>query len=192
MHGANCNSDHSPVFCRMHVKLKCLKKSKSGLKYQLDMLKKDQNIKPQFSKSVQNKFEMPQEVTSAEEKLNLLRESIEKSLHEHVPVKTRKEHKKWMTQEILELMDERRMLKSNSTLHQELSKVIRKKFNEAKEIWLRKRCSQIKANSLDNCTKKMHDEIRKLSGKRKSSPQGRCIRVVDGSTPTDSNEILNI
>ena len=153
--------------------------------------KKRSNIKSQFSISVQNKFEMLQEVTSAEEKLNLLRESIEKSLHDPVPVKTRKEHKKWMTQEILELMDERRMLKSNSTLYQELNKVIRKKYNEAKEMWLSKKCSQIEANSLKNCTKKMHDEIRELSGKRKSSPQGRCIRAVDGSMLTDRNDILN-
>ena len=64
--GANCNSDHNPVLCRMQIKLKCLKKLKSGPKYQLDMLRKDQNIKSQFSISVQNKFEMLQEVTSAE------------------------------------------------------------------------------------------------------------------------------
>ena len=47
-------------------------------------------------------------------------------------------------------------------------------------MWLSKKCSQIEANSLKNCTK-MHDEIRELTGKRKSIPQGRCIRAVDGS-----------
>ena len=73
MPGADCNSDHNPVLCRMQIKLKCFEKSKSGPKYQLDMLRNDQNIKSQFSISVQNKFEMLREVTSAEEKLNLLR-----------------------------------------------------------------------------------------------------------------------
>ena len=103
------------------------------------MLRKDQNIKSQFSISVQNEFEMLEEATSAEEKLNLLRESIEKPLHEHVPVKTRKEHKKWMTQEILELMEERRMLKSNSTLYQELNKVL------GKSVIRQKRCGLAKS-----------------------------------------------
>ena len=83
------------------------------------------------------------------------------------------------------------MLKSNGTLYKELNKVIRKMCNEAKEMWLSKRCSQIEANSSKNCTKKMHDEIRELTGKRKSSPQGRCIRAVDGSMLTDRNDILN-
>ena len=161
--------------CRMQIQLKCLKKSKSGPKYQLDILRKDQNIKSQFSVSVQNKFEKLQEVTSAEDMLNLLRESIEKSLHEHVPAKTRKEHKKWMTQEILELMDERRMLKSNSTLYKELNKVIGKKCNEAKEMWLSKKCSQIAANSLKNCTKKMHGEIRELTGTRNQVHEGDAL-----------------
>ena len=79
MTSAYCNSDHNPVLCRMQIKLKCLKKSKSGTKYQLDMLRKDQNIKSQFSISVQNEFEMIQEATSAEEKLNLLRERVLKN-----------------------------------------------------------------------------------------------------------------
>ena len=37
----------------------------------------------------------------------------------------------------------------------------------------------------------MHDEIRELTGKRKSSPQGRCIRAVDGSMLTHRNGILH-
>ena len=83
MLGADCNSYHNPVLCRMVIKLKCLKKSKSGFKYQLEILRKDQNIKSPFSVFVQNKFDMLEEVTSAEKKLNLLKESIEQSLHEH-------------------------------------------------------------------------------------------------------------
>ena len=88
--GVDCKSDHSSVLCCMKIKLKCWKISKSGFKYQLDILRTDQNIKSQFSISVQNKCEIPQEVISAEEKLNLLKESIEKSLHEYIPIKTRK------------------------------------------------------------------------------------------------------
>ena len=33
----------------------------------------------------------------------------------------------------------------------------------------------------------MHDEIIELTGNRKSNPQGRCIRAVDGSMLTDRN-----
>ena len=111
----------------MRIKLKCLKKPKTCPKYQLDKLRKDQNIKKKFSISVQNKFEILQEVTSAEEKLNLLKESIEKSPQEHVPVKPRKEHKKWMTQKILDMINGRRTSKGNDNQHKELNKEIRNK-----------------------------------------------------------------
>ena len=60
------------------------------------------------------------------------------------------------------------MLKSNNTQYQELNKMIRKKCNEAEEIWLSNKCSQIEANSLQNFTKDMHGEIRELTVKRKS------------------------
>ena len=59
-----------------------------------------------------------------------------------------------------------------------------------KEIWLNNKCAQIEANSR-YCTKDMHDEIRKLTGKRKSCPQNGCIRAEDGSMLTDRIEILN-
>ena len=36
----------------------------------------------------------------------------------------------------------------------------------------------------------MFDEIRELTGKRKSCPQSGCIRAKDGSMLTDRNDIL--
>ena len=174
----------------MRIRLKCLKKPKNCPKYQLDKLRRDQSIKTKFSISVQNKFEILREVTSTEGKLILLKKSIEKSLQEHVPVKPRKEHRKWMTQEILDLMNERRTSKGNDIQYKELNKEIRNKCNEAKEIWLNNKCAQIEANSR-YCTKDMHDEIRELTGKRKSCPQNGCIRTNDGSMLTDRNEILD-
>ena len=63
--------------------------------------------------------------------------------------------------------------------------MIRKKCNEAEQIWLSNKCSQIEANSLQNFTKDMHDEIRELTVKRKLCPPGKFIKAVDGSMLTD-------
>jgi len=57
---------------------------------------------------VQNKFEILEQVTTAEEKWSQLKECIQDTLEEHVPKRPKKEHKKCMTQNILDLMDERR------------------------------------------------------------------------------------
>ena len=105
-------------------------------------------------------------------------------------MKPTKEHKKWITQGILDLMNERRTSKGGNDQYKELNKVIRNKCNEAKEIWLNNKCAQIEANSRF-CTKDMHDEIRELTGKRKSCLKSGCIRAKDGSMLTDRNEILD-
>ena len=93
------------------------------------------------------------------------------------PVKTRKEHKHWMTQEILELMDERKMLKSSNTQYQELIKVIRKKCNEAKEIWLSNKCSQIETNSLK--TNKAESPCAAWRVKGKTSNKSTLLNIWD-------------
>lgn len=41
---------------------------------------------------------------TAEEKWEQFKKCIQESLQEHVPLKPRKEHKKWMTQDLLDLM----------------------------------------------------------------------------------------
>ena len=92
----------------MKIRLKYRKKRKSPPKLQLDSLRKDENIKTQYAITVKNRFEGLQEVTTAEEKWDKLRDGIQVSLQEHVPPKPRKAHKKWVMQDILNLMEKRR------------------------------------------------------------------------------------
>ena len=49
-----------------------------------------------------------------------------------IPKKAKKEHKKWMNKEILELMEERRKSKSDQVKYKMLNKEVKKKCNEAK------------------------------------------------------------
>ena len=76
-------------------KLKCLQKSKSGFKYQLDIQRKDQSIKSPFSVLVKNKVEILEEINSAEEKVNLFKECIEQSIHEHSRKNKNRTQKHW-------------------------------------------------------------------------------------------------
>ena len=50
-----------------------------------------------------------------------------------IPKKAKKEHKKLMNKEILELMEERRKSKSDQVKYKMLNKEVKKKCNEAKE-----------------------------------------------------------
>ena len=71
------------------------------------LLRKDHVLRKQYAVAVQNKFEILEQVTTAEEKWSQLKVCIQDALEEHVPKRPKKEHKKWMTQNVLDLMDER-------------------------------------------------------------------------------------
>ena len=55
----------------------------------------------------------------------------------------RKAKQKWMTGEILDLMDERRRSKGNKDEYERLHKEVRRKCNEAKETWLDQKCREV-------------------------------------------------
>ena len=59
-----------------------------------------------------------------------------KSAKELIPLTKRKEDKKWMTPEILDLMEERRKAKADKQNYRELDKQVKKRCHEAKEHWI--------------------------------------------------------
>ena len=65
----------------------------------------------------------------AEERWQMMKENMLESAKEHMPVTKRK----WMTSEILDLMEERRKAKSDEQKYRELDNQVEKKCNEAKE-----------------------------------------------------------
>ena len=106
---------------------------------------------------------------------------------EKIPKKCRKENKKWITDEILNLMEERRQSKSNKTKYKMLAKQIKKKCNEAKEKWLNEQCLEIEAKQ-NRDSKYIHEKIKEVSGKRGISNTG-CIKSKDGNILMDKDEV---
>ena len=65
-----------------------------------------------------------------------MKESIQETAGELIPETNRKEHKSWMTEDILNLMEERRKAKNDDNLYNRINKTIRNNCNEAKEQWI--------------------------------------------------------
>ncbi|GFS11704.1 craniofacial development protein 2-like [Elysia marginata] len=78
MPGADCGSDHNPVVCKVHAKLKALKKPKHQMKYNLKALNKDPDLRNKFTIKVKNKFEVLEASTAEERKWEILKDSIER------------------------------------------------------------------------------------------------------------------
>ena len=63
----------------------------------------------------------------------MLKESIQQSSKENIPSVTRTRHKKWMTNEILQLMDERRRKKENIEEYKQINSKIKDMCTNAKQ-----------------------------------------------------------
>ena len=127
MPGADCGSDHIPVVGTMKIKLnKRLKRTNSAPKLKLNMLENDEKM-IKYSISVKNIFNALGQLARAEERWQMFKESMLESEKEHIPVAKRKEDKKWMTPEVLDLMEERRKAKADIQNYRELHTQVKKR-----------------------------------------------------------------
>ena len=94
-----------------------------------------------------------------DEKWEHLKESITQAAEETIPKSQRKAKKKWMNDDILKMMDERRNSKQDRVAYKALNKQIMTKCNEAKEKWLNEQCDDIEKNHKHD-SMSMHARIR--------------------------------
>ena len=131
MPGADYDSDHAPVLCKLLVKLRKLKKPQLQTKFNIMKLKPDKELKDQFVIEVKNRFDGLAELTEAEELFEKMKESLNEVMADKVPKMQKKQHKKWMTEEILNLLEDRRKAKSNIDLYKTLNTQIKDTCNKA-------------------------------------------------------------
>ena len=109
--GADIGSDHDMVLMTLKLKLKKdQKKNNPLIRYDVEKLK-DPGIAAEFQASIGGRFAA---LTLLEENIDSLTESVKEVLHEtaaEVLGKRRKKSKQWITNDILDLCDERRELK---------------------------------------------------------------------------------
>ena len=188
MPGADCGSDHVPVICTFNLKLKAIKRTKHQPCYNFRLLQTNKELKEKFAVEVNNKFTALEVVTEVEHQWEQMKDSISKTIEENIPLKPKKEHKKWMTQEILDHMESRREAKNDPTKYKLIDKEIKKKCNEAKEAWLNEQCEEIE-NAKVTDSKYMHNKINDISNKKASS-QNNCIKSKDGKILMNKADIL--
>ena len=134
-HKADYGSDHVPVISEIRVKLERLKQLKKISKLQVHLLKTNSDMKEKFCIKVQNRFETLDginEITKAEELWEQMKSSILVSAEE-ILLKAELNKKRWMTDDILQLMEQRRLKKSNSLEYKLIDNEIKKKCSGAKE-----------------------------------------------------------
>ena len=118
-----------------------------------------------------------------------MKESLNEVMADKVPQMQKKQHKKWMTEEILNLMEDKRKAKSNIDLYKTLNTQIKDKCNEAKEQWINEQCKKIE-NNLTVDSKYMHSKIKDIKG-TKGCTASNCIKAKDGNLLMEREDVLN-
>lgn len=169
--GADVSSDHNPLIARFQLQLKKMQNKHKVDKLDIEKLKSEEireKLKQQINANLEKATTKSQQnEESAEQQWQFLKTAlIEPSKKELITSKHKKED--WMTDGILELMDERRRCKSNNNIrYKQLQIQIRRKIREAKETYFSDKCKEIEdlQNKYDNFN--LNKKVKELAGMNK-------------------------
>ena len=196
--GADINSDHCLLLAKLRIKIKKVRKSTKTIKYNIDLLK-ERDYKTRFSVEVKNQFDVlmtediPQvedDTLEIEREWECLKNGIKEAERKVLPKKSKKKDKEWMTNEILDLMEERRNNKQNTPEYKRINAVIQSKCKRRKEQWYNDRCAEIEELEKEHRMTEMHDKVRLLTDrKRNIKTSNECVRDKDGRLLFDKDDV---
>ena len=194
--GADCYSDHVPVVADIALKLKNVNKTERKERLQLKLLLTDEELKESYRVEVANRYEVlnSEEPLGGEEELDRdwrnLKISFTEPANEMVPKQERRGRQKWMTNRILDMMEERRINKeTNPQRYEELNLEIRQACDMAKENWIDDQCKEVEELERQNKIESMHRKIKEVVGKKRLA-RGNVIKNREGLVVMEIDEVL--
>ncbi|GFO24671.1 RNA-directed DNA polymerase from mobile element jockey-like [Plakobranchus ocellatus] len=107
---------------------------------------------------------------------------------ELIPKVKRKAKQKWTTEEILNLMEERRCAKGNKEKYEQIHKKVQEKCNMSKENWINEKCKEIEQQR-KHAPQTMYRNIEEITGKRTFLATG-CKKAMNGDSIIDKEKNL--
>ena len=190
--GADCDSDHNPVVAVIKLRLKKIKKRKIIPIMNLKELRKEDTRK-RYSIAVKNRYEElvdEGDMDDLEKEWTCLQKAYVEKAEEIIPRKERRARQKWITDDILNLMEERRKFKNRNTLrYREVNREIKMKCSAAKERWINKQCDEIEELEKRD-TQMMYERVKELTGKRRLRT-GEVIMKKNGEIAMEKQEVVD-
>ena len=140
---ADCASDHNPVVCKLAIRLRKLKSTHKSPQLHYSYLQTDKDMRNQYNIAVQNRPEVLRDDKSISV-WDCFKESVALTAIEIILKKNKLDNNKWITAEILDLMQERQeIVNKESTEYKAIDKQIHKMLKKKKEIWMNRDCEEI-------------------------------------------------
>ncbi|XP_060518451.1 uncharacterized protein LOC132697174 [Cylas formicarius] len=173
--GADVPSDHCLLTISIKLKLALCKVNKGQIR-KLDTSKLQQEeIKSDLRNKLNQKLEHIKGQTDQQplEVWETVETTIKNVTIECLGYEKRRSKKKWITDEILQLMDKRRQHKNtNHDEYKRLNSLIRSDIRKAKRKWLEGECKEIEYLQQIHNTSEEHKKMKEASGMYKKRPPG--------------------
>ena len=186
--GADIGSDHQLLFANIRVKLKRVKTVCRAKRFDLGC------IGDQYRVETRNRFSELLKSVAEETPDDLwldLKTTILDSAKKTIPTQRRKKATPWLSQEVIDLSDERRQLKEarlkSSQLYKIISSEIQQKARRDKNDHIKKLCQELEDHSQSNSSRNLFRSVKDLTGK--STARLAVIKDEDGKILTESEEI---
>ena len=166
--GADVFSDHNPLVGQIELKLKKVAKTKHKENLDYDTLK-DPIVREEVRKTMREKLETTtQQEQSVEQKWSYIKDVVIKAGEKHLRKRTTEKYKEWMTDDILHMMDQRRLVKNkDERKYKEINRTIRREVRRAKEARMKEKCSEIEELQAKHDHTNIHRKIREATGRYK-------------------------
>ena len=98
--------------------------------------------------------------------------------------------KEWMTEEILQKMEERKGAKNEVDIpvYRVLDREVRAMCDEAKHVWINQQCSEIEELESKHETREMYEKVKEVTGTNRKKSGNSCIKNKEGKV-FDQQEI---
>lgn len=191
--GADANTDHSLVVMRAKLKLKRLKKPTRRKKWNLEALKGDK--KQKLSDGVKLRLQESQTTeNNINNNWNTLKEAITKSAEEHIGKEKRRRAKKpWVSEAMLNKMDERRKWKKVNNeegrmMYRRLNNELRRETDNAREKYWNDQCKELEELDRSGKMDKMYGKVKDLTWKKKAEST-KSIMSKEGVLLKEAEEV---
>lgn len=182
--GADVPSDHVLLVGRLKLRLKKVKRQQPPRKLNVEYVRDNHDI---IMNTLENKFEEKTmdcniEDSNIEDHWNEFKNIVSGTIS-NIPIAQQKKQK-WMNDDILHLMEERRTFKNQDRQKYKLiDKEIRKKIRDAKEAWFVNQCKEVEELQKRHDTFNIHKRVKELTAMNTK----RSHNLVD----QEGNRILN-
>ena len=192
--GADCGvgCDHVPVVAVMRVKLKKVIRRKR-IRKDWKRLRTEDALREAYATEVVSRFDRLEEEREETEGVDgnwrVLQGALVGAAEELIPREPQGRRQAWMTEDILELMEERRKFKNRSEdRYKELDRLIKRMCTERKEEWLQAKCDELEhLERMDS--RLLAEKIREITGKKRPA-RSTIIKDGDGTILTERGDVL--